>query len=87
MFTRSGKFESTSFFGASFSHETGDSSTSGVTSSDQPATQGSYTLDGYTLQLTFDDGTVAERFCHPCGDDDDAMLMINESPYLFKGRK
>lgn len=87
VFTRAGKFEASSFFSASFSHEFGDSTTSGVTSSKKPATSGRYRLNGYTLELTFDERTVVRRFCHPCGDEDDAMLMIDESPYLFKGRR
>lgn len=84
---RGGKFEATSFFSASFSHDTGGGETSGITSSKAPATKGRYVLQGYTLTLTYDDGRVVERFCHPCGEADDAMLMINESPYLFKGRR
>ncbi|QDV05783.1 hypothetical protein Poly30_12850 [Planctomycetes bacterium Poly30] len=87
VFTRTGKFESSGYFAASFSHETGGSTTSGVTGSEKPSTRGTYSLEGHTLTLHFDDGTVAERFCHPCGDEDDAMLMIDESPYLFKGRR
>lgn len=85
--TRGGKFESSSFFSASFDHDFGGSRSSGVTSSEAPPTNGRYHLEGFTLTLTFDDGNVVERFCHPVGKDDDAMLMIGESPYLFKGRR
>jgi hypothetical protein len=85
--TRSGKFESSSFFSASFDHEFGGSRSSGVTSSKAPPTQGRYSLEGYTLRLTYDDETVVERFCHPVGTDDDAMLIIGKAPYLFKGRR
>lgn len=84
---RSGTFETTRFFSASFSLENSDSRTSGVTSSKPPATTGKYQLEGYTLTLNFDDGRVLSRFCHPVSDKDDSMLLINGAPYRFLGRR
>lgn len=52
--------------GTSFSSEVGDTSSGMTVTSDEknpnpPSTTGTYTLDGYTLELRYDDGTVVRK--------------------------
>ena len=66
--------------GSSYSGTVGDTSTGLTVTSENsnpnpPATTGTYTLDGYTLELSYDDGRMARRFFYFWGGKKDYAVI------------
>jgi hypothetical protein len=80
----SGRFEREGFAGASFQNQTGVTTAAGTFANARPATAGSYRIDGYGLELDYDDGRVERDLFYWAGGpaDRNGMLMLNGTQYL-----
>jgi hypothetical protein len=79
----SGRFEREGFAGASFQNQAGTTA-GGTFANVSPTTTGRYRIDGYGLELDYDDGRVERDLFYWAGGPDNryGMLMLNGTQYL-----
>ena len=79
-----GRFIWDNFSGASFQNSTGSTRTGGTFTNPRPVHAGHYQIDGYTLQLTYDDGRVERDLFYWAGGPNERydMLLLNGKKYL-----
>jgi hypothetical protein len=80
-----GRFERAAFSGASFQNGTGSTRSSGTFTNFLPARTGRYVIDGYTLELHYDDGRVERDLFYWAGGEGHKrfdMALVNGSRYL-----
>ena len=79
----SGRFEREGFAGASFQNQAGTTA-GGTFANVSPTTTGGYRIDGYGLELDYDDGRMERDLFYWAGGPNDryGMLMLNGTQYL-----
>ena len=80
-----GGFEWRGFSGASFQNGTGAARAGGAFANSRPAHIGHYLIDGYTLELRYDDGRVERDLFYWAGGEGNKryeMVLVNGRKYL-----
>jgi hypothetical protein len=83
-FHADGRFERDSFGGASFSNQAGGATAGGIFAAAAAARSGRYRIDGYRLELIYDDGHGDSALFYWAGGKEDryGMLFINGVKFL-----
>ena len=58
--------------------------TSNVTTYASEDKAGTYSIDGYTLTLTYDDGKVVKEFFYLYSDEDSDVFGVGDDAYVIK---
>ena len=80
-----GRFEWESSSGASFQNETGSARSGGTYSSSRPVRAGHYLIDGYSLELRYEDGRVERDLFYWAGGEGNKrydMVVVSGRKYL-----
>ncbi|HEY2533611.1 MAG TPA: hypothetical protein VGJ20_37735 [Xanthobacteraceae bacterium] len=80
-----GRFEQNGFGSTSFSDEIGGRRTAGAFATPAPAQSGRYRINGYSLEVTYDDGRRDSALFYWAGDNRNnrySMLVINGAKFL-----
>jgi hypothetical protein len=85
--TSDGRFRRTGFSGASSTNDTGGGTVGFTAGRERPIESGRYTLDGYRLVLTGDDGREERLSVFRPDIDSDGVLVINGSNYIKRDGK
>ncbi|MBO0723354.1 MAG: hypothetical protein J2P41_21200 [Blastocatellia bacterium] len=79
-----GRFERTGFVGASVQNQVGKTTSSGTLSQKAPVISGRYHIEGYSLELAYDDGRVERDLFYWVDSPPYKMLRLNGMAYLGK---